>query len=75
MRAIAHSVPFRVATGEIGPPGSVRALMLSRRDWNVVQFEVEVSSRYAACEGNHASMSNLRDADDPRSPAATSITR
>ncbi len=43
MRAIAHSVPFSVATGAV--PSSVRCRMLSRRDWKVVQFEVLVSSR------------------------------
>ncbi len=73
VRATAHSVPLRVATCSV--PRSVRVRMLSRRAWNVVQFEVDVSSRYAPCDGNHASMSNLRDADDPRSPAATSMTR
>lgn len=72
MRATAHRVPFKVATGTV--PDALRMRMFSRRDWNVVQFEVDVSSRYVPCEGNHASMSNLRaaqaeitgrDVDDP----------
>ena len=43
MRATAHSVPLSVATGSL--PAAVRVRMLSRRAWNVVQFDVEVSSR------------------------------
>ena len=73
VRAAAQSVPFCVASGVL--PRSPRVRMLRRRDWNVVQFEVDVSSRYAPCEGNHASMSNFRLALEPRSPAATSMTR
>jgi hypothetical protein len=40
---IAHSVPFKVVTGAV--PESKRVLMLSRRAWKSVQFEVEVISR------------------------------
>jgi hypothetical protein len=43
VRAIAHSVPFSVATGWF--PASVRVRMFNRRAWNVVQFEVDVNSR------------------------------
>ena len=43
MRATAHNVPFSVATGSV--PRSPRVRMFSRRDWNVVQLEVDVSSR------------------------------
>src|SRR5439155_13786955 len=55
VRATAHRVPFSVATGSF--PRSPFARMFSRRAWKVVQFDVLVSSRYAACDGNHASMS------------------
>ena len=68
------SVPLRVATGVVFPL-SVRWRMSRRRAWNVVQFEVEVSSRYASCVGTHASTSYLRAALEPRSPAAVSMTR
>ena len=47
----------------------------SRRDWNSVQFDVDVSSRYLPWVGIHASQSNLRAAEEPRSPEATSMTR
>ena len=57
VRATAQSVPFRVATGTV--PRSVRVRMLSRRAWYVVQFDVDVSSRYAPWDGNQASMSNF----------------
>ena len=72
VRAMAHNVPFNVATG--AGPSPVRYLMPSRRDWKVPQFDVEVSSRYFPCDGNHASQSNLRAALDPRSPVAMSTT-
>ena len=49
--------------------------MSSRRAWKSVQFDVEVSSRYLPWVGIHASQSNFRCADSPRSPAATSMTR
>ena len=49
--------------------------MLSRRAWNSVQFDVDVSSRYLPCVGIHASQSNFRCAESPRSPAAVSMTR
>ena len=52
-----------------------RPRMSSRRAWKSVQLEVEVSSRYRPWVGIHASQSNLRWADSPRSPAATSMTR
>ncbi len=43
IRVIAHRVPLSVATGPTPP--SYRALVLRRRDWNSVQFEVDVISR------------------------------
>ena len=43
VRDIAHNVPFSVATGTV--PLAPRVRMLSRRAWNVVQFDVDVSSR------------------------------
>ena len=67
-------VPLSVATGAVLPV-SVRKRVWSLRDWKVVQLEVEVSSRYVPCVGTHASISNLRAALEPRSPAATSMTR
>ena len=76
VRGIATSVPFSVASG-LMPPSSAgnRPRMSRRRAWKSVQFEVEVSSRYLPCVGIHASQSNLRCADRPRSPAAVSMTR
>ena len=44
MRAIAHSVPLRVAT-VCGLPSASRERIDSRRAWKVVQSEVDVSSR------------------------------
>jgi hypothetical protein len=44
VRAIAQSVPFSVAAGW-GLPSASRNRMFSRRAWNVVQSDVEVSSR------------------------------
>jgi hypothetical protein len=73
VRGTAHSVPLRVASGRVLE--SKRPRMSRRRAWKSVQFEVEVSSRYLPCVGIHASQSNLRCADRPRSPAATSMTR
>ena len=43
VRVMAHSVPFRVATGPVPP--AKRERMFSRRAWNSVQLEVEVISR------------------------------
>jgi hypothetical protein len=40
---IAHSVPFKVATGAV--PESKRARILSRRAWKSVQLDVDVISR------------------------------
>ena len=76
-RVIAQSVPLSVATGPTTcwPSTSKRARVSRRRVWKSVQFEVEVSSRYLPWVGIHASQSNLRCADRPRSPAAVSITR
>ncbi len=68
------SVPLSVAA-VCGLPLASRYRVASRRAWKVVQFDVEVSSRYVAWVGTQASQSNLRAADEPRSPAATSITR
>ena len=45
MRAIAHSVPFSVATGSLVPSGR-RILTVARRAWNVPQSEQEEISRY-----------------------------
>src|ERR687892_8767 len=70
---VVPSVPFRVATGRV--PWAVRSRMPSRRDWKVVQFDVDVTSIQRCWEGSQASQSNLRAALAPRSPAATSITR
>ena len=72
VRGTAHSVPLSVASGRTFLPSRIR--IDSRRDWNSVQFEVEVSSRYLPWVGIHASQSNLREAEEPRSPEATSIT-
>ncbi len=43
VRVMAHSVPFRVASGR-GPWAS-RSRMPNRRAWNSVQFDVDVISR------------------------------
>ncbi len=72
VRGTAHRVPFSVASGRTVLPSRIRTA--SRRDWNSVQSEVEVSSRYLPWVGIHASQSNLRAAEEPRSPVATSIT-
>ncbi len=73
-RLVEHSVPLSVATVVVSPV-PVRVRVSRRRAWKSVQFEVEVSSRNRSCEAIHASQSNLRWAEVPRSPAATSITR
>ena len=67
------AVPLRVATGRV--PDSVRSRTFMRRAWKVVQFEVDVSSRYVPWVGIHASVSYLRAAESPRSPAAMSRIR
>ena len=43
VRVIAQRVPLRVASGRV--PSANRPRMSSRRVWNSVQLEVEVSSR------------------------------
>src|SRR3954466_7793494 len=73
VRPTAQSVPFSVAAG--AGPRSPRSRMPSRRAWKSVQLLVDVSSNQRDCDGSHASQSNLRAALDPRSPAATSMTR
>ena len=72
VRVEAQSVPLRVASGLTSP--SNRPRMSSRRAWKSRQLEVEVSSRYLPCVGIHASQSNFRVAESPRSPAAVSMT-
>lgn len=72
VRGTAHSVPFRVASGWTFLPSRIRTD--SRRAWKLLQFDAEVSSRYLPWVGIHASQSNLREAEAPRSPLATSIT-
>ena len=66
-------VPLRVATGLV--PFSPRERMSRRRAWNVVQLLVLLSSSQRSWDGSQASQSYLRAALEPRSPAATSMTR
>ena len=61
-------VPLRVATVRVPDPSGSRSRVFSRRAWNVVQLDVEVTSRYLPCVGTQASQSNLRAAGPPRSP-------
>src|SRR5690606_38796949 len=64
VRGTAHRVPLSVASGRTFL--SSRTRICRRRDWNSVQSEVEVSSRYLPWVGIHASQSYLRAAEEPR---------
>ena len=75
VRVIAHQGAVEGRERLIDLVAGKRPRMSSRRAWKSVQFEVEVSSRYLPWVGIHASQSNLRCADSPRSPAAVSMTR
>src|SRR3989344_1989878 len=78
VRPMAKPVPFKRCGNSTRP--SVRCtLVLRRRAWKSVVFEVEVTSRYSHClpfsPGSHASISNFAAAGSPRSPAHILSTR
>ena len=64
-RGIATSVPFsvRARSASADPRRGTRMRMPSRRAWNSVQFDVDVTSRYLPWVGIHASQSYLRARD------------
>ena len=76
VRGIATRVPLRVAIGltSVPPPGEPAAdVEAARLEVGAVRGRGQLA--VAPWVGTHASQSNLRWADSPRSPAATSITR
>src|SRR3990172_3629536 len=73
-RDVAIAVALRVWGTNFSPP-IFPARMLSRRAWYSVQFEHEITSRYAPWRGDHASLSYFFAATVPMSPVHTFTTR